>query len=115
MGDEPDWGWGMSFFCYDCQFYKPIEEMHKINSPVTKRGRCKLCHNAYTRNYHLIRRSRLMPQNFMECDDCDRIFSKFAPGSKNLLAEYRKLRIECPFCQSEEIDSFKPELKKEIA
>jgi Zn finger protein HypA/HybF involved in hydrogenase expression len=52
-----------------------------------------------------------MPQNFMECDDCDRIFSKFAVGSKNLLAEHRKLRIECPFCQSEEIDSLRPELK----
>jgi hypothetical protein len=100
------------YFCYDCQGYFTAFDMHKINSEYTKRGRCRECHRAYTRNYHLRKKAALSPQNFMECDDCDRIFSKYQEGKpKN--GEIRKLMIECRFCKSEEIDSYKAENKND--
>jgi protein-arginine kinase activator protein McsA len=93
-----------AYFCYDCSQYKVPMDMHKINSEHTKRGRCKECHRSYSREYSIRQRMKVSPHNFLECDDCDRAFSKFEPGSAKVHGGIRQLRVGCPFCKSENIN-----------
>lgn len=64
------------------------------------RGICKPCISKYETHEQFIRKANKNPENYLTCEDCDRMFSK------NLQGRFKKLRTECPFCKSENIERY---------
>lgn len=63
-------------------------------------GVCKKCACEYEKSQRFIRKSAKNPENYLTCDDCDAIFSKYSVG------RIRQLRVNCAFCKSENINRF---------
>lgn len=78
-----------------------------------KRGICKKCTTEYERNRQMIAKANKNPDNYLSCGSCDRVFSIRNTGNyagnnqhKRLNNTSYMLRVECPFCKSEEIDRY---------
>ena len=78
-----------------------------------KRGICKPCATEYERNQRILRMANKDPDNYLNCSDCDRTFSTRNTGNYSGNNQYIKwdvkkiqLRIDCPFCKSENIVKF---------
>lgn len=94
------------FTCRECKSSEfNLDQMKKERRLVpTNRGICKPCATNYEKHQRFIRKSEKDPDNYMACDDCDRIFSKYS--ATNLVNGNKRLNIDCPFCKSENIDRF---------
>jgi RNase P subunit RPR2 len=70
------------------------------HSPTARnRGIHKKCHSAYILGRYKRKKSEKNPHGWMQCHDCDFIFSIYNCGGFTL-------RTFCPKCQSEEIQTF---------
>jgi hypothetical protein len=97
------------FSCRQCHGVSfELKEMKKEKTMFkNNRGICKPCHSSYNKMHVQIKGAEKNPDNYMSCDSCDRIFSKYqvgAPSRKNHIPQ--KLKISCPYCNSEDIDSY---------
>lgn len=98
-----------SFSCRQCHgtAFK-LEQMKKEKTMfANNRGICKTCHSNYNKINVQIKSAEKNPDKYMSCDSCDRIFSRYqvgAPSRKNHIPQ--KLRICCPYCNSEDIDNY---------
>jgi Zn finger protein HypA/HybF involved in hydrogenase expression len=72
---------------------------------ISNKGICKPCHSNYNTMSERWLKAEKNPDNSLTCDDCDNIFSKYQTGSSNR-NNFRKLRVYCPFCKSENINRF---------
>lgn len=72
---------------------------------ANKRGVCKLCYSEYSKMSMRLKKAKNNPNESLSCDDCDGIFSIYnrGPTQKN---GNKKLRIECAYCQSENISRY---------
>jgi hypothetical protein len=77
------------------------------------RGICKPCATEYERNQQLLRKANKNPNDYLTCNSCDRIFSNRNVGNYSGNNQYIQwdikkfqLRVDCPFCKSEDIDRF---------
>lgn len=97
------------FSCRTCKKEDFLfEQMKKERRLVeTGKGVCKPCSSKYEALRAMVKKANRTPENYMSCDDCDKIFSKYQT-SRPLFKErfFQKLRIECPFCKSENIDGY---------
>lgn len=96
-----------TFECYYCKQEVSADLLKKDTLRFVVRhsklkGKCVPCHREYSNQYQTRIRAAGSPHLFMDCDDCDRTFSIYEPGSAKNGAQ-RKKRIMCPFCKSEEI------------
>ena len=83
-----------------------FENMKKEKFILSKgRGICNPCHNDYEKQQRFRRMAAKNPQNFLTCDDCDKIFSKTVSGTIPKDGK-KKLRVECPYCKSEDISEY---------
>lgn len=83
-----------------------IDQMKKERYLMSNfRGICKPCHTEYNViNLHM-KRAEKNPENYMMCNGCDRVFSKYKAGApdKNGL---QKLCLDCPHCKSKDIEAY---------
>lgn len=68
------------------------------------RGICKTCASEYEANRLQIKKAELVPTMFMQCDNCDKTFSKRSRG--NFRMGSFKTKVKCPYCDSNNIVSF---------
>jgi hypothetical protein len=64
----------------------------------------------------MLKKANKNPENYLTCDDCDRIFCKYNVGNKWGVNGHnfhtkdenvsQKLRVDCPFCKSENISRY---------
>lgn len=80
---------------------------------VNKRGICKPCSTEYEKHRQMLVKANRNPENYLTCNDCDRIFANRNVGNYTGNNQYIKwdekkfqLRTDCPFCKSEDIDRF---------
>lgn len=86
------------YYCFPFEGLKPIEEIKKgTYSKGTKRGKCKKCHNAYVRQFHIRKAAENRPANYKMCNACDLLFCKSRNGVVLKL---------CPYCSSTDIESY---------
>lgn len=91
-----------------------VDEMKKEKSLIpSKKGICKCCATEYERNRQMIRKASSKPEDYLSCDDCDRVFSKkhtgnYTGNNQSIKRNSQRfvLRTNCPFCKSENIDNF---------
>jgi hypothetical protein len=91
-----------------------IDEMKKEKYLTSnRRGICKCCATEYERNRQLNKKANNQPTEYLSCDSCDRTFSNRHTGNYSGNNQYIKnnrasriLRIQCPFCKSEEIERY---------
>lgn len=78
-----------------------------------KRGVCKPCTTEYERHRMLLRKASQNPKDYLSCNSCDRVFSKYNTGNykgnnqyvtKN--TNYSMVRVACPFCKSDDIEKY---------
>lgn len=97
------------FSCRTCKRSDfTVEQMKKEKYLFYKnRGICKPCASNYNNVNAKLANAKKNPENFLTCDDCDNIFSKYQV-SRPLIKErvFQKLKTECPFCKSENIDRY---------
>ena len=97
------------FSCRSCNNTDfTMEQMKKEKSLLfNRRGICKPCVSNYNAVNARLMKAKKNPKNFLTCDDCDNIFSKYKVGTP-LTKErvFQKLKVECPFCKSENIDRY---------
>ncbi len=64
-----------------------------------KKSICKQCHSDHVCFATMLKKAEANPDNYLMCDDCDRIFSKYLKRNKyaGILAE------ECKFCGSKNL------------
>lgn len=97
------------FSCRSCNKTDfTVEQMKKEKYLFYKnRGICKPCVSNYNAANTRLTKANRNPRNFLSCDDCDNIFSKYQVGTP-LTKErvFQKLKIDCPFCKSENIDRY---------
>ena len=87
------------FICRECRRSLDISEARKgVPLSVDNIGHCKRCHSIHAKNYMMNRKAIASPDNYMDCDDCDRTFCKRAPN--------KVLRDKCPFCDSNNIGEY---------
>lgn len=97
------------FTCRVCKSSEfKFEQMKKERRLVeTQRGICKSCAAEYEKYKIHVRRAEKNPKNYLMCDDCDRIFSKYNTGPKFKFDDVNHpLRVDCPFCKSENIQNY---------
>lgn len=97
------------FSCRTCKKEDFSFEQMKKEKYLTARNRgiCKPCNSKYMATRMMIAKANKTPEDHMSCDDCDGIFSKYqrgAPLTKERI--FQKLKVECPFCKSENIDMY---------
>jgi Zn finger protein HypA/HybF involved in hydrogenase expression len=97
------------FSCRTCKKEDFSFEQMKKEKYLTARNRgiCKPCDSNYMATRIMLAKAKKAPQDYLSCDDCDRIFSKYQV-SRPLTKEriFQKLKTECPFCNSENIDRY---------
>jgi hypothetical protein len=78
-----------------------------------KRGICKPCMNEYERNRQLLRKANQNPKGYLSCNSCDRVFASRNTGNYKGNNQHEKknntqfkLRVNCPFCKSDNIERF---------
>lgn len=85
-----------------------LEQMKKEKSLlINNRGICKPCHSVYNKTNARIKKAERSPDDFLSCNTCNEIFSKYQvcrPLIKTRV--FKKLKVECPFCKSEEIERY---------
>lgn len=103
------------YSCRSC--FRPdlaIDQMKKEKQLILSgRGICKPCATEYERNRQLEKKANLEPHKYLSCNSCDRTFSNRHTGNYTGNNQYTKnnkisciLRVECPFCKSEEIERY---------
>lgn len=87
------------FNCRKCKQSLDIDMARKgIPISSTGNGECKPCHNEHAKLYMMRKSAERNPHNYMDCDDCDRTFSKRSAN--------KVLRDKCPFCDSNNIGEY---------
>jgi transcription elongation factor Elf1 len=104
------------FSCRACnKDHFQVTEMKKEKWLMARnRGICKSCSTAYENTRQLLKKAEENPSKYLTCDDCDRIFSLYTPGARRVETTVRtdrrtegwQLRVDCPFCKSEEISRY---------
>jgi len=80
------------FFCRVCKGFCAFDTIKKGTfSEKTGKGKCKPCHNIYSKNRHMNKRAAHAPEDYLACDDCDRIMKDTHT-------------VRCKFCNSENIE-----------
>lgn len=69
------------------------------------RGICAPCNREYEKVRLSLRKAEKDPDNFLTCDDCDRIFKKHKSGGPDKYGQ-QKLRTNCPCCGSDNIAKY---------
>ena len=90
------------FTCYYCKELKPDDLAKKGTITGINTGKCKKCHNSYVSNREIRRRVEKKPQDYFQCDDCDRYMNVFR--NVNSIYKKREMITECKFCKSRNID-----------
>lgn len=97
------------FSCRSCNNTDfTVEQMKKEKYLLSnRRGICKPCASNYNAVNTRLMKAKKNPKNFLTCDDCDGIFSKYKVGTPFTRdGIVQKLKIDCPFCKSENIDRY---------
>lgn len=69
-------------------------------------GICCKCHSDYCVTRAALKKAEKFPDNYFQCDNCDKVFSVFRPGNFKLGTQ-RKRNTNCTYCGSEEITTFR--------
>ena len=90
------------FTCRTCKNNDfTFEQMKKENFLLSRnRGICKKCASVDSSVSELMRRAERSPEQYLTCDDCDRIMKNKTGGRFSIL------RINCRYCKSENISRF---------
>lgn len=91
--------------CKSCLSNFNLDQFPLNGHEGNRRPTCKGCWSELTKNQNMLKRASMKPENYLSCDDCDRVFSTYAPGRPRV-GGHRNLRTDCPYCQSEEIARF---------
>lgn len=92
----------MNLKCRTCKRENLSVEEIKVEKRtfVNGNGVCKKCACEYEKSRRFITKANRNPEDYLTCDDCDAIFSKYSVGRK------RQLRVDCAFCKSENISRY---------
>jgi len=90
------------FSCRNCKKDDfTAEQMRKEKFLFSRnRGICKKCASINSSASELMRRAERNPEQYLMCDDCDRIMKNKTGGRYNIL------RINCRYCKSENISRY---------
>lgn len=84
--------------CRECIMGEEAGPFKKGNQSHKHRGIHKHCHTKIIRNGQKLKKALLRPSKWFQCDECDEIF---------YFKRYGLFLIQCPYCDSEEILTFK--------
>lgn len=90
------------FFCRMGQHDARMSELKRGTLTQKNTGKCKKCHADYSKNHHMIKKSNISPENYIACNDCDRMMHKLA--SKVRLDGTQLVIDRCKFCGSSDIE-----------
>lgn len=65
---------------------------------------CKKCRSKQESHNAILRKARKDPTKYLECNDCDRVFSKYRPAFP--IGNQITLLTHCKFCKSEDVYEF---------
>lgn len=85
--------------CRRC-FGQNTIEYFKKEKGIVKRGICLKCYSLEELTRIIISRAESEPHLYFNCNDCDRIFKK------NIQGRYPKVRTNCYYCKSENIEPY---------
>jgi hypothetical protein len=95
---------GMSFICNLCK--KSTNYSQAVSNKIYNNGACvcKSCDSERSKLAFMNGRAAKNPQDYLECNSCDRVFSKFSGRKK----EYgnRPIVSICKFCGSDNIGEY---------
>lgn len=76
--------------CYSCNISKDRCDFRYIRKKYPHHGQCKQCYSTEKQLAYMARKAEKYPHNYLQCDECDKIFSKN-------YASYKHNKV-CPFC-----------------
>ena len=90
--------------CNECKetkdmLYFTVSGVYKGN--LMYQGRCKPCRSDILGQRLTIKKAKQNPQDYIECDDCDKVSFKWTSVKYKVIT-----RKKCPRCDSEEINDF---------
>jgi hypothetical protein len=95
------------FSCRSCKKaeFTVIQMKRERKLLSNNRGICKPCYAEYVKLNLRLKKAKKNPKESLKCDNCDGIFSIYnrGPTQKN---GTKKLKTECPYCKSENIDRY---------
>lgn len=92
--------------CVRCYKPKPIEMFNRHKGGLRdKRCECSQCQSEKNTYDLLIKLANKNPQNYFQCDDCDRIMTVYS-HSRPHKDGTRDIRCDCRYCGSKNIDDF---------
>lgn len=93
--------------CPWCMETKDIKEFPRCgNSKEGRRRQCNICHKTRQANDATLKRAKENPQDHLQCNDCERIYSVKKFKTKELLEKYLN---ECRYCGSNDVEDYLPE------
>lgn len=72
------------------------------NTLVKGRKVCKICWCTYRKNTNMFYKAQKEPHNYLECQSCDKLFSKFKTGNRSA----NRLKTNCPSCKSSDLVNY---------
>lgn len=91
----------MKFCCRVCHKTLNMEFLKKGSYAVgSGKGKCKKCHSLDSSQIMIRKKVRINPQDYFQCDDCDRYMYVF-PAGNHL---NKKIIDKCKFCGSKNIN-----------
>ena len=95
------------FSCRSCRkndfMFEQMKKERKLLA--NNRGVCKPCYAEYTKLNLRLKKARENPKESLTCDNCDGVFSIYNRGPTQKNGD-KKLRTECPYCRSEDINRY---------
>lgn len=111
----------MNYSCRDCERSDLTAAEMRTEKYLhsNRRGICKQCYRTKERVNVMIRKADKNPQDYLSCNSCDAVFSKYQSGTPlthgkkselyingTIEKGHRWLKTECPYCQSDELERY---------